>query len=551
MKKHNLFLVLSLALTANLFAQLKQDFDPEKITKILYQHSNDDLPGLAVGIVKDGQITYEHYLGYANLEHKIEVNKNTRFNIASNAKQFTALCILKLIDQGKLNLNDDFRKYLPGIHENIQHKITISNLLTHTSGIRDYCDLMALKGKSWWRQFIDNADVMELLKGQKDLNFIPGTEYVYSNSNYILLTEIVKEVTGQNFGIFAETMFEELDMTNTNFLTKYSEIIPNKARPYGNWNGWREEPTITDVHGDGALYTNLQDQLKWEQIVQENDGKYLSEKLINESQSPLNSSIENGYGYGLFFDTYNELNYVFHDGVTGAFNATFLRFPTEKLSIVVMSNNRNVPANYLAWQVVDQVMGLEKDNKAYPEDPEEIEEIKSIQDILGYYKKDEGSLIRITEKDGSVYREIYQRDPVKLINEEGGLFAYETIQGLKMNFTNIGQPDQKFTIYGLGQKPASYAKLPNTTLGIFDKNDLNGRFYNDETDTEIILQYVEDDSYTLTKNGRERMSKLIMQDYLRMMDSYHIKVIRDNDNNVIGLNVENRRIKNVIFNKTD
>ena len=418
---------------------------------------SDDTPGMAVGIVKDGNIVYEQYLGYANLEYKIKIDKDTRFNIASNAKQFTALCILKLIKQGKINLEDDIRKYLPDLYENIEDKITISNLLTHTSGIRDYCDLLALKGKTWWKQFIDNGDVIELLQGQKDLNFTPGTEYLYSNSNYILLAEIVKKVADQDFSDFAKTMFEELGMPSTNFLTNYMAVIPNKARPYGNWGGWREVPVITDVHGDGALFTTLKDQLKWELIIQANDGKYLSQKLINESQSPLESSIDNGYGFGLEFDIYRGLNRTFHNGATGGYRATFLRFPAKKMSLVIMTNNRTVPIDYLVGQIVDLVFGLENNNPVYPSDPDKIEQLNSIQDVIGAYKGEgeDGTIIKIIEKDGSLYREIYQRDPVKLINEKEGLFEYETIKGLKMNFTDIGKAEQKFTLY-MGVSKAKY-----------------------------------------------------------------------------------------------
>ena len=550
--KKNVLPALFLLLAVNLFSQSQQELDKQGITNILYQYANDDVPGMAVGIVKDGKIVFEHYMGYADLTHKIKVSEDTRFNIASNAKQFTALCILKLVDHGKIRLEDDIGKYFPALYKNIEDKITISNLLTHTSGVRDYCDLMALTGKTWWKQFIDNGDALELLASQRDLNFKPGTEYIYSNSNYILLAELVKIVTDQSFNDFATTMFEALEMPSSSFFTHYGAIVPNRARPYGNWGVWREEPTITEVHGDGALYTTLQDQLKWEQIVQDNNGQYLSIKLIDESQTPLASSIENGYGYGLFFDSYRGLDYIFHDGVTAAYNNTFLRFPTKNMSIVVMSNNRNVIANNIAWQIAFQVLELEGDNKLYPGDPDRIEDLKSNQDIVGIYKGqgDDGTVIHIVEKDGAIYREIYQRDPVRLINEEGGLFEYETVEGLKMNFINIGKPEQQFTLYKSTQKPSTYLKVSGLNMNNVDKTGLNGRFYNDETDTEIILKYVEGNTYSLTKNGRERQAQLVFEDYLRMMSSYEIKIIRDNQNKVIGLNVKNGRIKNVIFNRT-
>lgn len=549
--KRKILLSLLLFLTQNLFSQSKQTIDSEAITDILYQHAGDDTPGMAVGIVKEGKIIYENYLGYSNLEHQIAVDKNTSFNIASNAKQYTALCILKLKEEGNINLEDDFRKYLPGLYPDIQEKITISNLLTHTSGVRDYCDLLALTGKTWWKQFIDNGDAMELLVKQKDLNFKPGTEYLYSNSNYILLTEIITNVTGQAFSEYAKTMFEGLDMPSTQFLTNYMSVIPHKARPYGNWGAWREEPTITEVHGDGALFTTLRDQLKWEQIIQLNDGEYLSQKLITESQSPLESSIENSYGYGLEFDTFMGRDYSYHNGSTSAYNATFLRFPFENTSIVVMSNNRSVPSNYLAWQIAQVILEFQEEQKkeAYPANPEKVEKLKNIKDVLGAYEDRNGTIVRITEKNDSLYREIYQRESVKLIQEKESLFEYETVKGLKMNFTNISKPDQQFTLYMASQEPNTYYKVSDLNLMNDAKSELNGRFYNEETNTEIILKYKEDDKYSLIKNGRERNAQLILEDYLRMMDVYKIRVIRDDENKVIGLNVDRGRVKNVIFNK--
>ncbi len=543
--------VLFLLSTTSVQAQTLSEAQKEAIRKTLYQHASDETPGLALGIVQNGKVVYTHYLGYSNLENQTKVDQDTRFNIASNSKQFTALCILKLVQEGKIGLEDDIRKYLPNLYKNTKAKITVSNLINHTSGIRDYCELYALTGKTWWKQFIDNGDAMELLEKQKDLNFLPGSQYLYSNSNYIILTEIVKHVTAQDFSVYAKSLFEALGMPNSSFLTHYGEIIPHRARPYGNWNTWRDEPTITEVHGDGALYTTLTDQLQWEQIIQLNNGKYLPQAFIDKSQSPLENASEPGYGYGLMFQTNRGLDVSYHDGVTGAYNATFLRFPQKSTSIVVMSNNRSVPANYLAWQVANLVMDREQGLSPYPGNPEKIEKLKNTQALVGMYQEEghDASIIKITEKDGSLYREMYQREPIKLIKEQGGLFEYETIPGLKINFTHLGTPNQQFTLYKSTQKPRTFYKNNPVSLSNFDKQALNGRFYNEETGTEIILKYVEGDTYTLTKNGRARKAKLILADYIRMMSTYHIKIIRDETHQVIGLNVNNTRIKQVIFKK--
>ncbi len=526
-----------------------QDFPKQltnKIDTLIEEYIEGVSPGLAVGIVKDNEIVYQKYIGYSNLENQTEINENTRFNIASNAKQFTAFCILKLIEQGEINLEDDIRKYLPEVYKNIDDKITISNLLTHTSGVRDYCDLMALQGKTWWKSFINNDDVMELLQNQTDLNFEPGTAHLYSNSNYILLTEVIKKITGQNFSSYSRSIFNELEMSNTAFLTNYMAVIPYKARPYGNWGSWREYPSITEVHGDGALYTTLIDQLKWEQLIQKNDGKSISKQIIEKSQTPISKN----QGYGLMFDTYKGLKYAYHNGNTGAYNATFLRFRSKNLAIVVMSNNGNVPTNYLAKQLGDILLGLEErqtGSPVYPAHPKKIEKLKDLNRITGIYKDEDGSIIRIIEKNGSFYRELYQKDPVKLILEKGGLFHYETIKDLKINFEHIGTKEEQFTLYMSSQSPSTYRKISTIDMNNINKVELNGRYFNDETDTEIIIKHKEGNSYSLTKNGRERDAELVSPDYLRMMDVYKIEIIRNDENEVIGLNIDRGRIKNVIF----
>jgi len=549
MMKPKILLLLFLICGINLCSQSLKTFDRDSVTSTLYQHASDDSPGMAVGIVQDGKVTYEHYLGYANLEHQIKIDGDTRFNIASNAKQFTALCILKLVEDGKIGLEDDCRKYLPDLYKEIQDPITITHLLNHTSGIRDVYDLWALKGLTWWELFIDNGDALELLEAQTALNFTPGTKKLYSNSNYILLAEIIAAVTDQDFSQYAKQVFEKLGMPNTGFLSNYMAIVPHKARPYGNWGGWREYPCITEIHGDGALFTSLTDQLKWEQIIQRKQGKGISRKLIAKSQGPIAGSTETTYGYGLEFDRYGEMNYAYHDGNTGAYNATFLRFPVNNLSIVVLSNNANVPTNYLAWQIADLCIALEKPTPAYPSDPDTIEKLKRMQAVTGIYQGDgeDASVIMITEKDGSLYREMYQRDPVKLIPETGGLFEYETIPGLKMNFTSIGQSEQQFTLYKQTQEPSTFRKLSDLDFDGFDKKELNGRYYNAETETEVILQHREGNTYSLTKDGQELNVALIAKDYLRMMGSYKIKGVRDAENRVVGLSVDNGRIRNVAF----
>jgi CubicO group peptidase (beta-lactamase class C family) len=198
------------------------------------------------------------------------ITKDTRFNIASNGKQFTALAILVLIDEKKINLTDDIRKYLPTIYPKLNSKITIENLLNHTSGIRDVYDLWSLQGFTWWKYTFSNKDVLALIEKQQELNFLPNTKYLYSNTNYILLTAIIEKVTGKSFVVYTNDLFKKLNMPNTSFEDNYTKIRGPIAKAYFNFSTWKNYNWIWNVCGDGNIFSTLADQLQWELILQGN-----------------------------------------------------------------------------------------------------------------------------------------------------------------------------------------------------------------------------------------------------------------------------------------
>uniref|UniRef100_UPI003F6A7061 serine hydrolase domain-containing protein n=1 Tax=Polaribacter sp. TaxID=1920175 RepID=UPI003F6A7061 len=203
-----------------------QENELSKIDSILNAKVKLNEPGIAVGIIKEGNVIYEKYLGLSNLQHQVKFDKKTRSNIASTAKQFTALMILDLKLNKKLSLEDDIRKYLPKVYKNVAQKIKVRHLLNHTSGVRDYVELLDLEGDVWWQRFgLDNEDILELIQNQEELGFKPGTHYSYSNTNYILLTKIIEEISGKNFNEYSKIFFENLGMKETSFVEKYMSVI--------------------------------------------------------------------------------------------------------------------------------------------------------------------------------------------------------------------------------------------------------------------------------------------------------------------------------------
>ena len=274
--------------------------DLKEIDHIINKSVENDHPGLGIGIVKNGEVIYEKYRGLSNLQHQIPFGKKTRSNIASTAKQFTALMILDLSMKGKLNLDEDIRKYFPNLYKKVDDEIKIRHLVNHTSGIHEYVNLISQKDKVWWKQVgLDNDKIIELLEEQNELEFSPGTKYNYSNSNYNVLAKIIEKVSGEKFTEYSKNFFINLNMVETSFVERYMGVIPNRANPYSDWGRgeWWETPTVTKTSGEGFLYTTLRDQLIFEKKLQNSNSD-----LFIKSQKPFLKSDITTYSFGLILE---------------------------------------------------------------------------------------------------------------------------------------------------------------------------------------------------------------------------------------------------------
>ena len=329
-----------------------QNQDFLKIDSILKSKVDENHPGIAVGILKDGNIIYEKYFGLSNLQHKVKFDENTRSNIASTAKQFTALIILDLSLNEKLSLEDDIRKYLPKLYKNVNDKIKLRHLLNHTSGIRDYVELLDLEGDVWWKRVgLDNDAILELIENQEELGFTPGSQYSYSNTNYVLLTKIIEKISGKTFNVYSKKFFENLGMNETSFVEGYMKVIPNRANPYSDWGRgeWWEVPTVTKTNGEGFLFTTLKNQLTFEKAVQ--NANHNNNVLLIKSQQPIPNSEIKTYGFGLELEDKLGRKAMHHSGGTYGFHSQTYRFPKEQLTIFAMSNNGNISTNLIAQEI--------------------------------------------------------------------------------------------------------------------------------------------------------------------------------------------------------
>lgn len=347
-------LLLSILFSINGIAQIDA-VAKQKIDSLFQAYENE--PGVATAIYSKGKVIYQKTIGYANMDHDIKVTPKTVFEMGSLSMHFTAACIVILEGKDKLDLDDPIHQYLPELPQYAEGQPTIRHLLHHTSGLRDYVNVLDMT-KGTFDVHYDKDQGLDFLIQQKVLGFEPGQEYEYSNSNYLLLNHIVSRISGQSLGVFAQKeIFEPLGMTNTFFYEEFGKIVKNRAV------GYNKEGAAANFHqahyfnfisaGDGRLQTTLEDFVKW--IQNFDDSKIGPSNFIGEL---LKKGIENdgdvmSYALGLEHGERAGFNSFGHNGYWGHTRSFFMKFPKLDLSIVVISNNATVNSTRKAFQIAD------------------------------------------------------------------------------------------------------------------------------------------------------------------------------------------------------
>ncbi|HEY1424622.1 MAG TPA: serine hydrolase domain-containing protein [Candidatus Acidoferrum sp.] len=283
-----------------------QEKKARAVDELFADLSKPGSPGCALAVARDGKIVYENGYGLANIEENVAITPQTVFDIGSTSKQFTAASILVLEEQGKLSVQDDIRKYIPEIPD-YGHKITILNLLNHTSGLRDYLTLFELAGVNIDSVTTDD-DALAVIARQKALNFEPGGDWLYSNSGFFLLSVIVKRVSGKTLREFAtESIFTPLQMKQTVYRDEHTQLVANRALAYDpkeTEGGFTLDVSYFEQTGDGAVHTSAEDLLRWDENFY--SGKVGGKTLLSEIQEPgkLNNGKVLDYAKGLFVGEY-------------------------------------------------------------------------------------------------------------------------------------------------------------------------------------------------------------------------------------------------------
>lgn len=329
----------------------------EKVDALFAEWDKTSSPGCALGVIEDGEFVYRRGYGMANLEHGVPIRSNSVFYIASTSKQFVAASIILAAEQGHLSLDDDIRLHVPELPD-YRDRITIRHLLNHTSGLRDYLTLWALAGEEF-ADIHEPEEAVALIARQKRLNFKPGSEYLYSNSGYFLLAVILERATGKTLRQFAdENIFVPLGMTHSHFHDDHMHISQNRAIGHIK----RDDGTIGmyvsnfDLVGSGGLHTSIDDLLNWDRNFYEN--RLGSGSLLKElhRRGVLTNGDTIDYASGLSIGQYRGFATVSHGGSAQGYRTELLRFPDQRLSVIVLCNLGQISPTRLAREVADIVL---------------------------------------------------------------------------------------------------------------------------------------------------------------------------------------------------
>jgi CubicO group peptidase (beta-lactamase class C family) len=543
-------LLLTIATISAAYSQLQSELTPQQL-RLLDSVATQDVPpkapGIATGIVRNGKIIYQKTAGFANLADSVLITTDSRFNIASNGKQFTALAVLTLIDSRKLKLTDDIRTYLPNLYRTVSSKITIEHLLTHTSGIRDVYDLWSLQGFTWWKNSFSNKDVLSLLEKQEDLNFTPGTKYLYSNTNYILLTAIVEIQTGMSFVDYTNRMFQKLNMPNTAFVNDYRNIRGPIAEAYFNFDRWTTFDWIWNVYGDGNIFSTLADQLQWEQLLQGGKKSSIKKQLLKKSQELTNNATMKNYGYGLEFGTYKGLAYKYHEGATGAWKATVIRFPSKNIAIITLTNTGKATPDNQTRQMADVLLNLKQNSSYFPVKPAQAGNYVSEEEIEGTYVTGSNFTFQFEKRDSAVYLKRIGRNDVKLEREATNIWHQTFDPAFKQEFKRNAKGEMEVTAYYISHAPYSLTKLNNNWEG-FNYQVLNGTYLNKETNVKLEIKYTNNKNYQLTIGTQTASNGFLLTPTKLLVDNYILEFDQQSKQPDILL-LSGSRIENVKFSR--
>lgn len=530
----------------------------ERVDEVFSNFKDLTTPGASVAVMKGGEIIFQKGYGSANLEYDIPVTPATIFHVASVSKQFTAFAVLLLEEQGRLSMDDDIRKHIPEVPD-FGVTITLRHLVTHTGGMRDQWNLLAMSG---WRldDVITTEHALRLISNQKELNFSPGEEFLYSNSGFTLLAEVVARVSGQSFAEFTmDHIFEPLQMTSTLFYDDHQKIVPNRAYSYHSGNsGFRKSILSYANVGATSLFTTAGDLMLWSMNLSSDNPKAGSAEMIARMNTPaiLNDGRAIEGAMGQFVNTHKGLHQIQHGGADAGYRAYLGRFPDQDFSVAVLSNYAAANPGGRALRVADIFLEEYQSAPAEPDKetlPYEVVELspEQLKPLTGYFWNSRGKYSReISIKDNELVF-IRGGNSVKLsaVSENEFVLARGT-SNLNVRFEELdGLPEMILTAAD-GEETVYEAYTP-VEYSAGELAEFEGDYYSEELETTYRFKVRNGkliaDHFRHGESGLEAIKADTFNG-----DQWFFRTIefqRDANGQIEGLHASSGRVRNLRFEK--
>ncbi|QEC43261.1 serine hydrolase domain-containing protein [Pseudobacter ginsenosidimutans] len=347
----------------------------------LFNQYLNDGPGAVLIVSRNGQQLFHKEFGYASLEHKVPITNETVFEAASVSKQFTAAAVLLLVQQGRISLDDDIRKFVPELPD-YGNKIDVRMCLTHTSGLKDWRNVTYLSALPTGQRLFNQDDAIDMICRQSNLNYKPGTRYSYTNAGFDLLGIVVERVTKKSFAAFVkDSLLTPAGMKHSAFRNRFEDIIPNMASAYyGPVTHLRHGYTTDETYGAAGLITCADDLRRWNEFI--NKGKLAQTRL---QRYVLISGDTISYAVGgvhvMDFDGIREIS---HSGLLSGYRALVLYYPQYDISVTYMTNNKNIITADLQVKIFEILFG-KKRKAAIPAVQTNYPDVATLQNKTGAY----------------------------------------------------------------------------------------------------------------------------------------------------------------------
>ncbi|RLD99901.1 MAG: hypothetical protein DRJ13_09355 [Bacteroidetes bacterium] len=541
--------------------------DPEKrADQLFYAYNEEGVPGGVVGVIKNGEVVFSKAYGLANLSHSIPYEVNTPTNIGSVSKQFTAMAILLLEQQGKLSLDDDVRKHIPELPD-LGQVVTIHNMLNHTNGFREVYNLMPMTG---WKgeDMLRREEIIEMLKRQEELQNAPGEGYNYNNSAFILLAEIVERISGQTFPEYMEAnVFAPLGMTSSLVRPNPAVIIPGASQGYVRDSlGYHEAGDLYAAYGAGGIYTTVEDFSKW----MGNFSKPLlgGIELVNRlvTVDTLNNGDTMSYALGIGVDEFRGLTSYSHGGADIAHRAFLVYFPEIDAGVVAMSNNANFNSGDIANEMAELYFGDSMDpeedevGEETGEETTEAEETDSkevmvpeelLQTYAGkYLLAGMGAVLEYEVVDGRLRMSTEGQPEIYLDPLSESEFTYEGVEA-SVEFLRNDQGEVSGAVHTQGGQKFELERVPPYEPTVEELQAFTGKFFSKELETFYTLEMRDTTLTLLIRNTKEIELSALKEDNFKG-DIYFIGELvfqRDASGQVTGFTAANGRTRGIWFEK--